>query len=83
MVVNGSHSSWLIVKSGVPSGLSARTSVFPDIVNDIHYVVFHSNTKVFADDVAIHNMIKTFEDWIRLQELCLFVCRQMAVEAEC
>ena len=28
----------------------------------------HSNTKLFADDVAIYNMINTFEDWIRLQE---------------
>ena len=67
MVVNGSHSSGLIVKSGVPSGLSARTSVFFLIsVNDIHYVVFHSNTKLFTDDVAIYNMINTSEDWIRL-----------------
>ena len=52
-------------------------------VNDIHYVVFHSNTKRFADDVVIYNIINTSEDWIRLQELCLFVCRQMTVEVEC
>ena len=59
MVVNGSHSSGLFAKSGVPSGLSARTSVIPDIVNDIYYVVFHSNMKLFVDDVAIYYMIKT------------------------
>ena len=45
-----------------------RPLFFLIYVNDIHYVVFHSNTKLFADDVAIYNMINTSEDWIRLQE---------------
>ena len=68
VVINGSHSSWLTVRSGVPQGLVLRLLFFLIYVNDIPDVVFHSNTKLFADDVAIYKTINTSEDCIKSQE---------------
>ena len=63
VVVNGSHSGWLPVTSGVPQGsvLGPLFSQFMSI-NDIYDAVFHSTTKLFADDVAIYKTIDTIED---------------------
>ena len=60
--------SWPTVKSGVPQGSVLGPLLFLIHVNDIHDVVFHSNTKLFTDDVAIYKMINTSEDCIKLQE---------------
>ena len=68
VVVNGSHSSWLTVRFGVPQGSVLGPLFFLIYVNDIHDVVFHSRIKLFADDVAIYKAISASDDCIQLQE---------------
>lgn len=52
MVVNGSHSVGSLLSLVYPRAQCSDLYFFI-YVNDIHDVVLHSNTKLFADDVKL------------------------------
>ena len=66
MVVNGSHSSWVDVRSGVPQGSVLGPLFFILYVNNIPSLIENS-CKMFADDTKIYSVIKSFDDSLRLQ----------------
>ena len=56
VVVNGCHSDWVNVRSGVPQGSALGQSYVSDIPN-----LIESNCKMFADDTKIYSVIKSFD----------------------
>ena len=67
VVVNGSHSSWLPVISGVPQGSILGLLLFILYVNDIKSVISHSYLKMFADDLTLYRNIASVSDCELLQ----------------
>ena len=67
VVVNGSHSSWLPVISGVPQGSILGPLLFILYVNDIKSVISHSYLKMFADDLTLYRNIASVSDCELLQ----------------
>ena len=61
VVVNGSKSSWVPVKSGVPQGTVIGPILFLAYINDIRAGITCS-MRLFADDSIIYRTINTEED---------------------
>ena len=58
IVVNGTYSDWLSVRSGVPQGSVLGPLLFLLYIDDFHNIVRHSKLKLYADDVALYREIK-------------------------
>ena len=71
VVLNGSHSTWRSVLSGVPQGSVLGPILFVIFINDIDDVVSSVSTiKKFADDTKLGQALLTQDDSLNLQE-CL------------
>ena len=68
VVVNGHHSEWLSVSSGVPQGSILGPLLFILYVNDVNSVVMHSSLKMFADDLTLYQEVASVEDCQKLQQ---------------
>ena len=67
VVVDGAHSEWGSVDSGVPQGSVLGPLLFLTHINDLPRVVT-SQCRLFADDCLLYRAIRTREDQIALQE---------------
>ena len=67
VVVNGSFSSWRVVKSGIPQGSILGPVLFLMFVNDIPDVLKSSSLAMYADDSKCYKTIKTMSDICDLQ----------------
>ena len=68
VVVQGHHSSWTSVLSGVPQGTVLGPILFLICINDISRNIM-SNTKLFADDIKVYRVLRdTKEDEEELQK---------------
>ena len=67
VVINGTHSSWKPVRSGVPQGSVLGPTLFLLYINDIADEV-KSTMRLFADDSILYREIKCDEDQNQLQE---------------
>lgn len=68
VVVNGTYSDWLSVRSGVPQGSVLGPLLFLLYIDDLHSIVKHSKLKLYADDVALYREIKSEADCQLLQD---------------
>ena len=66
VVLNGDHSSWSTVSSGVPQGSVLGPMLFLLYVNDIPLSV-DSSILLFADDAKIFRSIRCEADYLQLQ----------------
>lgn len=67
MVLNGIHSNWKPVTSGIPQGSVLGPILFLVFMNDIHESL-ESQILSFTDDTKIFHDIKDYSDVIVLQE---------------
>ena len=65
-MVNGHHSEWSYVSSGVPQGSILGPFLFVLYVNDLSSVV-RSKIKMFADDGTLYTTVSTTENCNKLQ----------------
>ena len=65
--VNGTHSDWVNVSSGVPQGSVLGPTLFLLYINDIKEEV-QSQMRLFADDSIIYREIHTESDYQILQQ---------------
>ena len=75
--VNGSHSSYTSVTSGVPQGSVLGPLLFVIFINDLPEHI-RSHCKLFADDSKVYSKVGTDEDQVKLQ-LDLDACHNWAV----
>ena len=68
VVVNGSFSEWLPVRSGVPQGSVLGPLLFLLYVDELRKVSQHSIIKLFADDIALYKEIVSSNDCKLLQD---------------
>ena len=73
VVVNGTYSDWLSVRSGVPQGSVLGPLLFLLYI-DLHSIVKHSKLKLYADDVALYREIKSEADCQLLQDDLDLIC---------
>ena len=66
VVLNGDHSSWSTVSSGVPQGSVLGPLLFLVYVNDIPSSV-DSTILLFADDAKLYRSIRCEADYLQLQ----------------
>ena len=74
VVVNGTYSDWLSVRSGVPQGSVLGPLLFLLYIDDLHSIVKHSKLKLYADDVALYREIKSEADCQLLQDDLDLIC---------
>ena len=67
VVIEGSKSAWLPVKSGVPQGSILGPLLFLLYINDMPGVVSSSSVALFADDAKCFRSIKNIDDCLKLQ----------------
>ena len=65
-VVDGQHSDWVHVDSGVPQGTVLGLFLFLMHINDLPDCV-SSTTRLFTDDCLIYHPINSAEDQLKLQ----------------
>ena len=65
-VVNGAHSSYVEVTSGVPQGYVLGPMLFLLYINDINNAIT-SQIKLFADDIVLYRNIRNQNDQVILQ----------------
>ena len=68
VVVSGSFSEWLPVRSGVPQGSVLGPLLCLPYIDKINHIVSSSSVKLFADDIALYRNIVTTHDEALLQE---------------
>ena len=68
VVVNGTYSDWLSVRSGVQQGSVLGPLLFLLYIDDLHSILKHSKLKLYADDVALYRKIKSEADCQLLQD---------------
>jgi len=68
VVIDGSFSEWLPVRSGVPQGSVLGPLLLLLYVDELHKIILHSNIKFFADDIALYKEIKSPSDRELLQD---------------
>ena len=66
VVINGTHSDWVTVTSGVPQGSVLGPILFNIFINDL-VEGLHSKISIFADDTKLCKVINTEEDSFLLQ----------------
>ena len=74
VVVNGSFSSWEVVKSGVPQGSILGPVLFLMFVNDMPDLLKSSSLATHADDSKCYKTIKTMSDICDLQADLNLLC---------
>jgi len=74
VVVNGTYSDWLSVRSGVLQGSVLDPLLFLLYIDDMYRVVNHSKLKLYANDVALYREIKSETDCLLLQEDLDSIC---------
>ena len=68
MVIDGKHSGWLSVTSGVPQGSLLGPAFFVSCINDIPRDLSHSSSlALFVDDVKCFHTTRTVSDCDSLQ----------------
>ena len=67
VIVDGAHSDWLPVTSGVPQGSILGPLLFLLFVNDIPSNVKHSKVALFADDTKMYISVNNITDCNKLQ----------------
>ena len=67
VVVEGEHSSWTHVRSGVPQGTVLGPLLFLLYLNDLPDNI-QSEMRLFADDCVVYSEIKSAEDIGKLQQ---------------
>ena len=55
--------------SDVPQGSILGPLLVLLYINDLSFVVHHSTIKLYADDVAIYNEVKCYEDCEKLRQI--------------
>ena len=65
--VNGQHSPWVDVTSGVPQGSVLGPVLFLLYINDIQDSI-QSNIRLFADDSIVYREINSPDDQVKLQQ---------------
>ena len=68
VVVDGVHSDWLPVVSGVPQGSILGPLLFVLFINDMPSVAQHANVALFADDSKCYKLINSISDCRFLQK---------------
>ena len=68
VVINGSYSDWLPVRSGVSQGSILGPLLFLLYIDDLHSVVSNSTLKLFADNIVLHRKVKCSADCSLLQQ---------------
>ena len=86
-MLNGQHSSWIIVHAGVPQGSIPGPLLFLIYINDLSDNL-NSNEKLFADDTSLfsvvhdvntskelNNDLKKVNDWLSSGKLFSIIIR--------
>jgi hypothetical protein len=66
VVLNGSHSDWTEVTSGIPQGSVLVPILFTIYINDLPDVVYNM-AKTFADDIKLYAIVNNDEERASLQ----------------
>ena len=66
VMLNGSFSEWLPVRSGMPQGSVLGPLLFLLYVDELYKITQHSNIKLFGNDIALYKEIVSRIDLIQV-----------------
>ena len=66
VVLNGKHSDWVYVTSGIPQGSVLGPTLFTIYINDLPDSI-NSLTRLFADDTKLFSTVNNIDDHNSLQ----------------